>query len=317
MNAVRKNKYIAGAIGTSDLRVENLVMPFFVRLGRGVKAPIRNFPGVFHLSTDKLLKEVEGINSLGIGAVLLFGVCEKKDIIGSESWNDKGVVQQAIAEIKKNFPDVVVISDVCLCGYKYDGHCGIFKNGRLDVSTTLKYLAKIAVSHASSGTDFVAPSAMMPGQVEAIRRALDLNGFRETGIFAYSAKFASDFYGPFREALDSTPKFGDRSAYQLDYARAETAIKKIEQDIAAGADVVMVKPALAYLDVVKTAKEKFSVPLAAYNVSGEYSMVKLAASKGFADERKTVLEVLSAIKRAGADFIITYHARDTAKWLKR
>ena len=314
---LRKNETIRKMVGNTLLSANNFIMPFFVTEGKNIKMPLKNFPGVFHLSIDKILLEIAEIKRLGIPAVLLFGICKKKVPRGSEAWNKNGSVQKAIREIKKQFPEIIVISDVCLCGYKTDGHCGIFRKQKLALKTTLKYLSKIALSHAEAGCDFVAPSAMMAGQVKAIRDALDKNGFNDAGIFAYSAKFASNFYGPFRESLDSSPKFGDRKSYQLDYANAKSALTEIERDISEGADVVMVKPALAYLDIINQAKQKFSIPLAAYNVSGEYSMVKLASSKGLINEKEAVIEILTSIKRAGADLIITYYAKDAAKWLSR
>lgn len=299
------------------LNVENLIIPFFVRDGKKIKEPIKYFPGVFHLSIDNLLEDVKEINQLKISAVLLFGICDKKDTDGSYAWDKNGIIPKAIREIKKDFPEILVITDVCLCGYRIDGHCGVLKNNKINLDLTLKYLSKTALSHAEAGADFVAPSAMMDGQVKAIRMILDKNGFNDVGIIAYSAKFASNFYGPFREALKSSPKFGDRKSYQLDYANSQLALKKIEQDIAEGADIVMVKPALAYLDIIKMVKQNFNLPLAAYNVSGEYSMIKLAAAKGVISEKETVLEILTAIKRAGADLIITYYAKEVAKWLKK
>jgi len=312
---LRKNETIRRMLKETQIDVSNLIMPFFIRDGKKIKEPIKYFPGVFHLSIDNLLKDVKEINQLKIPAVLLFGICDKKDMDGSYAWDKNGIIQKAIKEIKKHFPEILVITDVCLCGYKIDGHCGVLKNNKIKLDLTLKYLSKIALSHAEAGADFVAPSAMMDGQVKAIRTILDKNGFNDVGIIAYSAKFASNFYGPFREALKSSPKYGDRKSYQLDYANSQSALKKIEQDIAEGADIVMVKPALAYLDIIKEARQKFNVPIAAYNVSGEYSMIKLAAAKGVISEKETVLEILIAIKRAGADLIITYYAKDVAKWI--
>lgn len=314
---LRKNETIRRMIRETHLIVDNLIMPFFVVEGKNIKEPIKNFPGVFHFSIDKMLLEVEEIKKLGIPAVLLFGVTDKKDGIGSHAWDKNGVVQNAVKKIKQKYSEVVIITDVCLCGYKSDGHCGIFRNKTLDIRSTLKYLSKIALSHAEAGCNFVAPSAMMDGQVKSIRNMLNKNGFDNVGIFAYSAKFASNFYGPFREALDSNPKFGDRKSYQLDYENTSNALRKIKQDIDDGADIVMVKPALCYLDIIKEAKQKFGVPIAAYNVSGEYSMIKFSASKGIISEKESVLEILTAIKRAGATLIITYHAKDAAKWLKK
>ncbi|MDO8735412.1 MAG: porphobilinogen synthase [Elusimicrobiota bacterium] len=314
---LRKNETIRKMIRETQLNVDNLIMPFFVVEGKNIRKPIKNFPGVFHLSIDKMLEDVDEIKKLGIPAVLLFGVTNKKDGIGSYSWDKNGVVQNAVKKIKQKYPEVVVITDVCLCGYKSDGHCGIFRNKTLDIRSTLKYLSKIALSHAQAGSDFVSPSAMMDGQVKSIRNILNKNGFSDVGILAYSAKFVSNFYGPFREALSNTPKFGDRKSYQLDYADINAAVRKIKRDIDDGADIVMVKPALCYLDIIKEAKQKFNVPIAAYNVSGEYSMVKLAAQKNILNEKEAVLEILTAIKRAGADLIITYHAKEVAKWLKK
>lgn len=313
---LRKTDSIRVMLKETRLSVKNLIAPLFVKEGNNIKSPIKHFPNVFYLSVDRIISEVGELNDLGIPAILLFGICSNKDENGSQAWAKNGVVQKAIMEIKKKFSKIVVITDVCLCGYRLDGHCGVFKNNKLDLPLTLEYLSKIALSHAQAGCDFVAPSAMMDGQVKAIRETLDKNQFGDVGILAYSAKFASGFYGPFREALDSSPKFGDRKSYQLDYANKSIALKKIEQDIYDGADIVMVKPALCYLDIIKEVKQKFNVPIAAYNVSGEYSIIKFASEKKLIDEKDTVIEILTAIKRAGADLIITYHAKDVAKWLK-
>lgn len=286
-------------------------------------------PGIFRLSIDNLIMDIAQIK--GLHAVLLFGVSDKKDEIGSQSYDRQGVVQKAIREIKKEFKNLIVITDVCLCGYTSHGHCGVLKyspqsivhslrkNHRpwtIDHGRTLKALARMALSHAEAGADWVAPSAMAKNQVAAIRTTLDKNGLKNIKIMGYSAKFASNFYGPFREAADSGPRFGDRRSYQLDYKDSKAALKEIADDIKEGADIVMVKPALSYLDVIAKAAEKFNSPLAAYNVSGEYAMVKIGAQKGFWDEKKMVFEIITSIKRAGADFIITYHTKDIARWLR-
>lgn len=336
LRRLRKNEYIRNWVGEAELRPKNLIMPYFVTEGKNVKEPIPSMKGVYRLSTDNLLKDLEGLNSLGIKAVLLFGICDKKDEKGSAAFSKNGVVQKAVKAIRKNIKDIVIITDVCLCGYISHGHCGILKSvdglsfivdskrkkpshklstinhqPDIDNDKTLKILAKIALSHAEAGADFVAPSAMMDGQVRAIRESLDKNDFKEIGILAYSAKYASSFYGPFRDALDSGPQFGNRKSYQMDFRNSDEALREMARDIEEGADIVMVKPALAYLDIIHRAKERFNAPIAAYNVSGEYSLVK-----GLAEEKDLVLEILTAIKRAGADFIITYHAKEAARWLK-
>lgn len=288
------------------------VMPYFVIGGKNKRQAIKSMPGIFRLSIDNLIKDIKEAKALGIKVVLLFGVVGKKDASASEAHKDAGVIQTAIREIKgKIKDDITIITDVCLCGYTTHSHCRILKTQSklvVDEDRTLEVLAKIAVSHAKAGADFVAPSAMMLGQVKAIRAALDKNGFKKTKILAYSAKFASNFYGPFRDALDSAPKFGDRASYQLDFKSDKEALRRIAQDIKEGADIVMVKPALAYLDIIRQAKDRFHVPIAAYNVSGEYAMAK---------EKAIILEILAAIRRAGADLIISYHAKEAAKWLKK
>ena len=314
---LRKNEIIGKEVNKTLFSVDNLVMPLFVTEGINIKKPIKNFPGIFHLSINNILKEIDEIGKFGVSAILVFGVTGKKDKIGSYSWNKNGIVQKTIKEIKRRFPQISIIADICLCGYKSDGHCGIFNGNVIDTDLTLKYLSKIALSYAESGADFVAPSAMMDGQVKAIRKILNKNSFKHVRIFDYSAKFASNFYGPFRESLDSSPKFGDRRLYQLDYTNINDALRRMKKSIEEGADIVMVKPALAYLDIIKMAKQKFNVPIAAYNVSGEYSMVKFGSEKHIFDEKNVVFEILTAIKRAGADLIITYHAKDVAKWLKK
>ena len=277
-------------------------------------------PSNFHFSIDELIKEAKEAEQLGIPAILLFGIPEKKDEFASEGYNAQGIIQEAVRAIKKESLDLVIITDVCLCQYTSHGHCGIIKTKEpefeLDNDQTLKTLAKIALSHAQAGADIVAPSAMMDEQVKAIREVLDKHNFNDIAIMAYAAKYASNFYGPFREAAHSPPQFGDRSSYQMDPANVKEALREVKLDIEEGADIVMVKPALAYLDVIYRVKDEFHYPLAAYNVSGEFSMIKAAAGKGWIEEAKVVLEILTSIKRAGADIIITYHAKEVARWLK-
>jgi len=272
-------------------------------------------PGIYQLSLDHLITEVGEVDSLGIPAVLLFGIPEKKDAEGTEAYETNGILQEAIRVIKQTTPELLVIGDVCLCEYTDHGHCGVIENETVDNDKTLELLAKMAVCQADAGADIVAPSAMMDGQVGAIRAALDSNGYENLPIMAYSAKYASGFYGPFRVAADSTPQFGDRNGYQMDPANVQQAMREIEQDIEEGADIVMVKPALSYLDVIATAKKKFGYPMAAYNVSGEYSMVKAAAENEWIDGQRITMEILTSIKRAGADMIISYHAKEMARWL--
>lgn len=273
-------------------------------------------PGVYRYPNDLLPREVEEVARLGIPAVILFGIPEKKDEIGSSAYDPEGVIQQAIRTIKKTTPELLVITDVCLCEYTSHGHCGVVVNGYVDNDKTLELLSKTALSHVEAGADMVAPSDMMDGRVKAIRQALDGNGFNNIPILAYAAKYASAFYGPFREAAGSAPQFGDRRSYQMDPPNWREALREIEQDIAEGADMVMVKPALSYLDVIRKVRDTFNYPLVAYNVSGEYAMVKAAVQQGWLDEKRVVLEILTSIKRAGADIIISYHAKDVARWLQ-
>ncbi len=303
----------------TELGLNNLIMPYFAVEGENRKEAVELFPGIYRLSVDNLIKEIRETEALGIKAILLFGVSRKNDAEASESYRKDGITQRAIRAIRENIKDIIIITDVCLCGYTTHGHCGILKTPNaviIDNEKTVKILAKIALSHAAAGADMVAPSAMMQGQVKAIREILDKNGFEEVGILGYSAKYASNFYGPFREALDSHPQFGDRRSYQLDYRNRDTALREIETDIQEGADIVMVKPALSYLDVIERAKQNFNVPIAAYNVSGEYALVKFGSLKGLFNEKEAIREILTSIKRAGADLIITYHAKEVAKWLK-
>ena len=301
-----------------DINLDNIIYPYFVTSGKNRKQEIKNFPGVFRFSVDRLTRDIRQIKSLGINKVLLFGIPDTKDNLARAAYQQDNIVSLAIEQLKAKFKGLTVITDVCLCAYTEHGHCAILKKNRkeIDHKATLDTLAKIALSHARSGTDWVAPSAMAKKQVWVIRETLGKNGLPDTKIMGYSAKFASNFYGPFRNAADSSPKFGDRRGYQLDYAQAKAALREVEADIKEGADTVMVKPALGYLDVIRQVKSQFDYPLAAYNVSGEYAMVKYGAKIGLWDERKMVFEIITAIKRAGADFIITYHARDLARWLR-
>ncbi len=301
-----------------NIKIDDFIYPYFVIGGVNKKEEIKSFPGIYRLSTDKLLKDLSEARLLGLKKILLFGVPDKKDKIGKQAFGQGNIVAAATRSIKKEFKDVVVFTDVCLCAYTSHGHCGILKKAskKIDPRRTLTALAKIALIHADAGADWVAPSAMAKKQVLAIRSNLDKHSHKSTKILGYSAKFASNFYGPFRHAADSAPRFGDRSTYQLNYADTKLALKEIKDDIQEGADAVMVKPSLAYLDIIQEAKKRFHYPLAAYNVSGEYALVKYGVKQGLWDENKIVLEIITAIKRAGADLIITYHAKDIAGWLK-
>lgn len=313
---LRKTVILRDLLQETIISPKDLVMPYFIMPGTNSKEPIISLPGISRLTIDNLIKDIHEIRELGIKAVLLFGLSPQKTKSGSEAYSSRGIVQEAAREIKRQIKDIVIITDVCLCGYTSHGHCGIIKKGTfIDNDETLKTLAKIACSQAQAGADLVAPSAMADGQVAAIRQALDKAGYNQTGILAYSAKFASNFYGPFREALNSAPQFGDRKSYQLDFASSGEALREIAADIKEGADMVMVKPALAYLDIIRRAKESFSVPIAAYNVSGEYAMIKAYAQTAEV-EKGIVWETLTGIKRAGADLIITYWAKSVAQWLR-
>jgi porphobilinogen synthase len=312
---LRKNEKLRQLVRETSLTAGNLIYPLFVGPGTNVVRPVSSMPGVAQLSVDRVVVESREAAALGIPAVILFGIPEKKDALGSEAYIGDGVVQQAITAIKETVPALLIVTDVCLCEYTDHGHCGVVKNGAVDNDSTLELLAKEALSHAQAGADIIAPSDMMDGRVGAIRRALDSNGFDQVAIMAYAAKYASGFYGPFREAAESTPQFGDRRAYQMDPANTDEALREVALDIEEGADIVMVKPALAYLDVIYRVKEKFGYPVAAYNVSGEYSMIKAAAMNGWIDEERIMLEVLLSIKRAGADMILTYFAKQLARAL--
>jgi len=314
---LRQNENFRRMIRETKLSVDNLIYPLFVVPGTKVKKPITSMPGNFQMSVDHIVREAARMKALGIPAVLLFGIPEKKDEIASGALAKDGIIQQAIREIKNRVPDILVITDVCLCEYMSHGHCGMVEKGEVINDLTLEVLAEQAVSHAKAGADMVAPSAMMDGQIGALREGLDEAGFDAVPIMAYSAKYASCFYGPFREAAESAPSFGDRRAYQMDPANSDEAIREISLDVAEGADIIMVKPALAYLDVIRRAKEEFDLPLAAYNVSGEFAMVKAAAQMGWIDGERAMLESLTAIRRAGADMIITYFAPEVAPLLGR
>jgi porphobilinogen synthase len=313
---LRRNERIRELVRETTLSPKNFIYPIFVGPGKNRAQPVASMPGVAQLSVDRVVAECEETQALGIPAIILFGLPEHKDSVGTEAYVNDGIVQQAIRAIKDRLPGLLVMTDVCLCEYTDHGHCGVIKNGDVDNDSTLELLAKEALSHASAGADIVAPSDMMDGRVGAIRIALDQNGFEYVGIMAYAAKYASGFYGPFREAAESTPQFGDRRSYQMDPANAEEALREVELDIREGADIVMVKPAMAYLDIVYRVKQKFGYPVAAYNVSGEYSMIKAAGQNGWIDEARVMMEVLLAIKRAGADMILTYFAKDAARLLR-
>lgn len=313
---LRRNEKLRDLVRETALSPKDLIYPLFVGPGKGKAEPVSSMPGVAQLSVDRVVEECREVASLGIPAVILFGIPEHKDSTGSEAYQDSGIVQQAVREIKEKVPDLLVITDVCLCEYTDHGHCGVIKDGDVDNDATLELLAKEALSHAKAGADIVAPSDMMDGRVGAIREILDQNRLQQVAIMAYAAKYASGFYGPFREAAESTPQFGDRRSYQMDPANGDEALREVELDIREGADIVMVKPAMSYLDIVYRVKQKFGYPVAAYNVSGEYSMVKAAGKNGWIDERRVMFEVLLSIKRAGADMILTYFAKDAARELQ-
>jgi len=315
MRRLRSQAGLRRLVRETRLSADCLIYPLFVTHGRGIREPIPSLPGQYRYSADTLLEEAAELVALGLGAVLLFGIPEHKDALGTQAWAEDGVVQQAVRALKERYPELVVITDVCLCEYTSHGHCGLVDGREVLNDPTLELLGRVAVSHAEAGADVVAPSDMMDGRVQAIRAKLDAYHFNHVPILSYAAKYASAFYGPFREAAGSAPQFGDRSGYQMDPANSREALREIELDLEEGADLVMVKPALAYLDVLRLARDRFACPLGAYNVSGEYAMIKAAAARGWLDERRTAMEVLTAIRRAGADFIVTYFAKDAARWL--
>jgi len=316
MRRLRKSVSMRRLVRETALSVDDLVYPLFVCEGEGLKEPIESMTNCFHFSPDTVASEAAEVAALGIPAVLLFGLPGKKDEIGSEAWSEEGVVQRAIREIKKATPDLLVITDVCLCAYTESGHCGVIKDGKIDNDTTCELLAKVALSYVQAGADIIAPSDMMDGRVRYIREALEENGFYDVAIMSYAAKFASAFYGPFRDAAESTPAFGDRKTYQMNPANVREALAEIALDIAEGADIIMVKPALCFLDIIYQARQRFDCPIAAYNVSGEYMMLNCAADAGLLDKEAAMLEMLYSIKRAGADIIITYFAKEAARLLK-
>jgi porphobilinogen synthase len=314
---LRSNARLRDLVCETSLSPKNFIYPIFVGPGKNRIRPIHSMPGIAQLSVDRAIQECEEALAVGVPAVILFGIPERKDSLGSEAYADNGIVQQAIRTLKEKLPDLLVITDVCLCEYTDHGHCGVIKNGAVDNDSTIELLANEALSHARAGADIVAPSDMMDGRVAAIRKLLDESGFAEIPIMSYAAKYASGFYGPFREAAESTPQFVDRRSYQMDPGNADEALREVELDIREGADIIMVKPALAYLDIIYRVKQRFGYPVAAYNVSGEFSMIKAAGQNGWIDEERIMLETLLAIKRAGADIILTYFAKEAARLLTR
>ena len=312
---LRRTSPIRRMVKETCIRVDDLIFPIFVKHGKGEREPIPSMVGHYQLSVDELVKEAEEVWSLGIPGIILFGLPRVKDRLGSEAYARDGIVQKAVAAVKERVPELVVLTDVCLCQYTDHGHCGIIEDGRIDNDTTLDILSRVAISHAEAGADFVSPSDMMDGRVRAIRETLERDGFKDTGILAYAVKYASSFYGPFREAADSKPQFGDRKSYQMDPANAREAIKEALLDIEEGADIIMVKPALPYLDIIHQVRASTHLPIAAYNVSGEYAMVKATDQKGWIEGWEVMMEMLLSIKRAGADLILTYFAKDAAKIL--
>jgi porphobilinogen synthase len=314
---LRRTASIREMVRETRLSVKDFISPLFVKHGQGIKDPIPSMPGQFQFSVDTLVNEAQELWSLGVPSIILFGLPDRKDAFGSKAWAEDGIVQQAISAVKEQLPQMLVITDVCLCEYTDHGHCGVIKDGEVDNDATLELLARQAVSHAVAGADFVAPSDMMDGRVAAIRNALDAENCQNTGILSYAVKYASGFYGPFREAADSAPQFGDRAGYQMDPSNALEALREAELDMEEGADIIMVKPALAYLDIISRVREISLLPLAAYNVSGEYAMVKAAEMKGWIDGERIMMEMLISIRRAGADLILTYFAKEAAHLLNR
>ena len=315
LRRLRRSPSLRALIRENCVETSDLIYPLFVEEGKNIKQEIPSMPGIFRFSPDRLPHEVEELATLKIPAVILFGIPQEKDEVGSAAYHPKGVIQQAIRTIKKATPELLVATDVCLCEYTSHGHCGVVVNGDVDNDQTLPLLAKTALSHAAAGADIVAPSDMMDARIKTIRQELDEAGFKQIPILSYAAKYASAFYGPFREAAESAPQFGNRRSYQMDPANLREALREVEADITEGADIIMIKPALAYLDVIRQVRNTFNCPLAAYNVSGEYAMVKAAVKENWLDERQVVMEIMTAIKRAGADIILTYHAKEVARWL--
>jgi porphobilinogen synthase len=314
---LRRNDAIRDLVRETNLLVNDLILPLFVVEGKNIKNPIGSMPGNDQISIDLLVKEVKEIRKLGIQSIILFGIPDQKDATGSDAVNESGIIQRAVMAVKEAVPEMYVITDVCFCEYTDHGHCGAIIDGNVDNDTTLQMLSDQVITHAKAGADMVAPSGMMDGMVGAIRKGLDENNFENIPIMSYAAKYASGFYGPFREAAESTPQFGDRRAYQMDPANSREAMYEVELDVNEGADIIMVKPALSYLDIIHKVKSQINLPVAAYNVSGEFSMVKAAAKLGWIDEQKVAMEILTSIKRAGADLILTYYAKEAARWLNK
>jgi len=320
MRRLRRTPVLRRMVRETRLSVDDLIAPLFVRSGSGIEQAVVSMPGVAQMSVDRLVEQCRQIESLGIPAVILFGIPDRRDAVGSDTWSDDGIIQQAVRAIRKACPNLAVITDVCFCEYTDHGHCGVMVDGRdgtkeLDNDATLANLAKQVVSHARHGADLVAPSGMIDGMVTTIRDALDEAGYQDVPIMAYAAKFASGYYGPFRDAAESCPEYGDRCAYQMDPPNADEALREVALDVAEGADIVMVKPAVNYLDIIRRVKDEFGLPTAAYHVSGEYSMIKAAAANGWLDEKRCAIETTTAIRRAGADLVLTYFAKDLANWL--
>lgn len=313
---IRGKEVFRRMVRETSLSVNDLIYPMFSAFGHGIKKEVSSMPGIYQQSIEHIVAEAKEVYDLGIPAVILFGIPEAKDAVGSDAYAEHGIIQETIRAIKREVPELAVITDVCLCEYTDHGHCGIIKNGDVDNDSTVELLAREAVSHAQAGADMVAPSDMMDGRVGAIRAALDDNGFGHIPVMSYAVKYASGYYGPFRDAAESTPQFGDRRSYQMDPANRLEALREAAQDIDEGADIIMVKPGLPYLDIVRDLRNEYAMPLAVYNVSGEYSMVKAAARNGWIDEQRVVMETMLGFKRAGADLIITYHAKDVARWLR-
>jgi porphobilinogen synthase len=319
MNRTRRLRTTGGIrslVRENQLKVDDLIYPIFIEEGKGIKKEIESMPGIFRFSLDILPEELDAVKELGIRAVILFGIPDSKDEIGSETWNDQGIIQKSIRFIKKHYPELYVITDVCFCEYTSHGHCGIIHNNDVDNDATLKNLSKQAISHARAGADMVAPSGMMDGMIRTLRESLDKEGFYQLPIMSYAVKYSSSYYGPFRDAADSTPTFGDRRTYQMDPANRREAFREADFDKEEGADILMVKPALSYLDIIRDLRNNYNIPIACYNVSGEYAMIKAAGEKGWIDEKKVMMESLLSMKRAGADLIITYFAKEVARLLR-
>ncbi|MFC4767881.1 porphobilinogen synthase [Effusibacillus consociatus] len=316
LRRLRRTAGVRSMVRETELNVQDFIYPLFAAHGKGVKEEIGSMPGVYHFSIDRLRREIQEVSEAGIRSVLLFGVPAEKDDLSSEAYAQEGIVQQAVRAVKEENPDLTVITDVCLCAYNPHGHCGIVREGQILNDPTLELLAKTAISHAQAGADIIAPSDMMDGRIAAIRAGLDQAGFLDIPIMSYSVKYASSFYGPFRDAAHSAPAFGDRKTYQMDPANAREALREAVADVEEGADFLMVKPAMAYMDIIRQLRDNFDLPIISYNVSGEYSMIKAAAQNGWVDEQRIVLELLTGLKRAGSDLIITYHAKEAAEWLR-